>query len=293
LEREISALEGADMKRRALLGFLLALATGCHRSAPDAPTGARRIVSLSPGITDALFEIGAGRDLIARSDYCNYPAAVLTLPRVGTSLTPNYEAITRLSPTLIVGEEGANARGKELAAIGPTLLLPWLTLDQIVASMRELGRRTGTEPSADALAAKLKARLDVPPPPNGPRVLLVIDNQPGKIEELWFIRENSLHGAALNAAGARNAVPEAVTGLPRLSLERLMMIDPDAIFLLVEPGRPQDDFLAPFRALATLRAVKQGHVIVVEAPEGYVHGPLILGLVDKLAAEVQKLGAAP
>lgn len=282
------------MKRRdfALAGAFLLGALGC-RHVTTRPTAGRRLVSLAPGITDALFEIGAGRDVIARSDYCDYPADVLKLPRAGTSLTPNYEVITRLAPTLIVGEAGANARQRELEAIGPTLLLPWLTLDEIVASIRELGRRTETTAAADALAARLKARLDVPPPPNGPRILLVIGYEPGNLSELWFIRENSLHGAALHAAGARNAVPEAVTGLPRLSLERLLAIDPDAIFMLTQPGRAAGDYLAPFRALAPLRAVKANQVVVVEAPEAYVHGPRILELVDKLAVVVKTLKVPP
>ena len=280
------------MKRRALLGALALAAFGCHH-APAAPGGARRIVSLAPGITETLFAIGAGPDVVARSDYCDYPPEVTRLPRVGTSLTPGYETITRLTPTLIVGEAGANARKRELEALGPTLLLPWLTLDEVVASTRELGRRTGTEAAADALAARLKTRLDVPAPPHGPRVLLVIGNQPGKIDEIWFIRDNSLHGAALHAAGAQNAVPEAVSALPRLSLERLLAIDPDAIFVLTEPGRAEEDYIAPFRTLAPLRAVAQGHVAVLQVHDAFVHGPRILDLIDQLAVEVRKLGATP
>ena len=278
------------MKRRdvALAGALLLGALGCRHGASSSG-GARRLVSLAPGITDALFEIGAGRDVIARSDYCDYPPEVTKLPRAGTSLTPNYEVITRLAPTLILGEAGANARTRELAALGPTLLLPWLTLDEIVAGIRELGRRTETTPAADALAARLKARLDVPAPPHGPRVLLVIGYEPGQISELWFIRDNSLHGAALHAAGASNAVPEAVTGLPRLSLERLLAVDPDAIFILTQPSHAARDYLTPFRALTPLTAVKLDQIVVVEAPEAYVHGPCILALVDKLAAAVKKL----
>ena len=54
-------------------------------------------------------------------------------------------------------------------------------------------------------------------------------------------------------------------------------------------GRVASDYLAPFRALAPLRAVKADQVLVVEAPEAYVHGPRILALVDKLAAVVAKL----
>lgn len=279
------------LTRRTFLAALALGPLGCRRT--PAANGTRRVVSLSPGITDALFEIGAGHDVVARSDYCDYPPEVVRLPRVGTSLTPSYETITRLAPTLIVGEEGASARRRELEAVGPTLLLPWLTLGEIVAGIRELGKRTDTTPSADALAARLKARLDVPAPPNGPRVLLVIGGESGKLEELWFIRENSLHGAALHAAGARNAVPEAVTGLPRLSIERLLAIDPDAIFVLAEPGRAAGDYLAPFRELKPLRAVTQGHLAVIEAHDALVHGPHVLDLVERLAAEVRKLGATP
>jgi iron complex transport system substrate-binding protein len=279
------------VKRRALLAALVLGPLGCRHAAPPQGAGAR-LVSLSPGITDALFEIGAGKSVIARSDYDDYPPEVTRLPAVGTSLTPNYETITRLAPSLIIGETGASARGRELEAIAPTLLLPWLTLDEIVASIRELGRRTETSSAAGALADKLHARLAVAAPAAGPRVLLVIGYRPGKLEEIWFIRKNSLHGAALHAAGARNAVPEDVAGLPRLSLERLLALDPDAIFVLAQPGRRAPDYLAPFRALSTLRAVRAGHVEVLEAPEAYEHGPRILALVERLTAAVDELGEA-
>jgi ABC-type Fe3+-hydroxamate transport system substrate-binding protein len=67
-------------------------------------------------------------------------------------------------------------------------------------------------------------------------------------------------------------------------------VDPDAIIVLTQPGRAGRDYLEPFKALAPLRAVKQDRVLVVEAPEAYVHGPRILSLVDRLSAEVKKLG---
>jgi len=280
------------VNRRALLALLGSSALGCRRGATAGGAGLR-LVSLSPGITDALFEIGAGPSVVARSDYCDYPPEVTRLPRVGTSLTPSYEVITRLEPSLIIGEAGANARKRELEAIGPTLLLPWLTLEEIVASLRELGRRTGTVSAADALAAKLHARLAAPPPPDGPRVLLVIGYVPGKLDEIWFIRENSLHGAALHAAGARNAIAEAVTGLPRLSVERLFAVDPDAIFILTQSGQASGDYLGPWKALTPLRAVRDGNVTLIDAPEAYVHGPRILALVDRLAAAVAKVRRAP
>ena len=283
------------MKRRSLLAVFATSALGCQR-VPHAGGGGARLVSLSPGITDALFEIGAGAQVVARSDYCDYPPEVTRLPRVGTSLTPAYETITRLAPTLIIGEAGANARKRDARGHRPhAALKPWLHARR---DRREPARaRPPIAPTPSRAPTRsrteLHDRLAVPArPQNGPRVLLVIGYQPGKLEELWFIRENSLHGAALHAAGARNAVPEAVTGLPRLSLERLLSVDPDAIFVLTQPGHAGADYLTPFRALGPLRAVREGHLLVIEAPEAYVHGPRILALVGRLASAVARLGKA-
>lgn len=273
------------MKRRALLAGLALGAFACRRSAP--PAAESRIVSLAPGITDTLFALGAGAQLVARSDYCDYPAEVSRLPKAGTNLTPNYELITRLAPSLIVGEDNAGARKRELEALGPTLLLPWLSLDEIVKGTRELGARTERKAEGDALADRMQRILGVKPP-NGPRVLFVIGYQPGKLDEIWFIRENSLHGAALHAAGARNAVAHAVPGLPRLSPEQLVEVDPDAILVLTEPGKAQPESLKSWQQLKPLRAIQHQKIELIEAPEAYVQGPRILSLVDRLAPAVKR-----
>jgi iron complex transport system substrate-binding protein len=275
------------VKRRTLLAGLALGAVGCRGSAP-ASSGSR-IVSLAPGITDTLFAIGAGGQLVARSDYCDFPAEVERLPKAGTSLTPNYELITRLAPSLIVGEDGAGARRRELEALGPTSLLPWLTLSEIVKSVRELGQRTERKQAAGALADRMQRELGVAPPADGPRVLLVIGYQPGKLDEVWFIRENSLHAAALHAAGARNAVTSVVQGLPRLSPEQLVEVDPDGILILALPGKAQPQALQSWQQLTPLRAIKNQNLEIIEAPEAYVHGPRILSLVERLAAAVKRM----
>jgi len=279
------------VRRRAVVAAVAVLALACRESPSSTPpdAGRARLVSLSPGITDTLYEIGAGADLVARSDYCDHPPQALALPRAGTNLTPNFELLSQLSPTLIFGETGASARAAELGAIATTRLMPWLTVDEVIASTRELGRLTNHAARANELADALHARLSVTPPPNAPRVLLVIGYQPGKLEEIWFIRDNSLHGAALRAAGAKNAVPDAVSGLPRLAPERLIELDPDAIVVLVLPGKGRPGVLDAYRAMKPLRAVRREALAAIEAPEAFVHGPRILALVDRLKAVVEKL----
>lgn len=280
------------MERRAFLGVLAALASSC-RSQKSAPGAGRRIVSLSPGITDALFAIGVGRALVARSDYCDYPPEVTRLPSVGSSITPNYEAIARLEPTLIVSEDNAAARRRELEALAPTLLLKWLSLEEVSRGIRELGRVTGAQTNATALAERLERRLGVSAPGVAPKILLIIGSDTGRIDDVWFIRKNSLQGAALHAAGAQNAVAEDVAGQPRLSLERLIALDPDGIIVLTLRERPADAELEPYRKLATLRAVRENRLAVLVAPEAYVNGPRVLGFVERLASVVARMRGGP
>ena len=278
------------MSRRRFLATAAALALACRAQPPGGNGGAPRIVSLAPAVTETLFAIGAGNQLVGVSDYCDTPAEARSRPRLGTSITPNYEAIAGLRPTLIVSEKNAAGRKRELEALAKTELLPWLTLREIESGIRRLGQLTGQEAKARELAAELVQKLDVSEPARGPRVLLVL-GEAG--DEIWFIRRNSLHGSVLHAAGARNAVAEDVLGPPNLSVERLLELDPDAIVVLVRPvpGRPKLRALARFQRFSTLRAVRSGRVGSVEDEAAFSHGPSIVGLVERVHGELVRIGA--
>lgn len=255
-----------------------------------AASGETRIVSLSPALTETLFAIGASAELVGVSDYCDYPAQAERLVRAGTSITPNYETIVRLQPTLIVTEAMVNARSAELRRLARTVALPWLSLQDVVAGTRQLGELVGRTAEAGALARKLDARLNVPAPPTAPRVLLVLGYGSDKLDEIWFIRRNSLHGAALRAAGARNAVERDVAGQPRLSLEQVVALDPEAVIVLLNEGGASESVVSErWHAITPLTAVKRRRIAVLRAPEAFSNGPRILRLADRLEARLEAL----
>lgn len=278
--------------RRATLGLLALAVLGCSKLSKN-ESSEQRLVSLAPAVTDTLFAIGAGPRVVAVSDYCDYPPAARKLPRVGTNLTPNYEAIARLHPTLILGQGDYGSRKTELEALGRTLLLPWLSLSDITHGIEELGRVTGHESEAAPIARELREKLGVPEPKDGPRVLLMIGYDPARLDEIWFIRKNSLHGALLHAAGGRNAVAEDVTGMPRISPERLLELDPDAIIVLAHPDKVKGDFLGGLRKLEPLRAVKSGRIDVLAREEVFVYGPRVLSMLEPLRAMITRLRGLP
>ena len=283
------------MRRRALINSLGALLVSAgaallagklasNRRGQQSASGPTRLVTLSPALTETVLALGGSAQLVGVSNYCTLPGR-LKLPRLGSSLTPHYEAIAKLSPSLILCDGSAGAKRTELSALAACEILPWLTLAEVVESTRRIGRVLGQVAAGDALADKLQTRLSKKPPPGAPRVLLLLSFDPNRPADIWFIRQNSLHGAALNAAGARNAIEQDVAGLPRLSVEQVLQADPDVVLILPPPHSPPEqgaELARAFRALVPLRAVENGRVAAVRGSSSV--GPSILELVDAIEA---------
>lgn len=63
----------------------------------------KRIISLSPAITELFYELESGYKLIARTDFCYYPKdSVRLIPSVGGINNSNLEKILTLKPDLII-----------------------------------------------------------------------------------------------------------------------------------------------------------------------------------------------
>lgn len=276
------------MNRRVLLSGLGAtLAMGCT-AAPPAGDG---LISLAPQITETVAALGALQRLIGRSDWCRHPAEVLALPALGSALTPDLERIAALRPAAILIDASRGGRVDALRGLARVETLPWLSVDEIAASVLRLGALLDRREAAAALAARYAA-LNLPEPTAGPAVLLVLANDTADAREIWFMKRNSVHGSALHAAGGRNVVDHDVEGAPVLSLEALIALDPPAIFVLTES--PIDEalsqsVLAWWARLDALTAVKQRRVTVVGGPQSMSSGPSIFALVRALEAELARL----
>src|SRR5580704_13209485 len=138
---------GASLMTTLSIGVVAIVASGAAAS----PI---RIVSLAPGVTETLFALGDGGAVVGVSQYCDYPPAATHLPKVGTFLTPNVEAIAALRPDLIIGPGLSSSRRevRTLEAMGyPTLTVDDDSLAGIEQSITRIGARTGQQKAAVTL----------------------------------------------------------------------------------------------------------------------------------------------
>lgn len=254
----------------------------------------RRIVSLSPSITETLFALGLGDRVVGVTRYCRWPPEAQQRTVVGGYLDPNYEAILALRPDLVIlrGEKDEFVQGFRTLGL-EVLAVRHQSVADILSAIEAIGRTCGAAAQADRLLADLRARLDrlrgktagLP----RPRVLLVVERAlgVGTIQDAYVAGADGFLNDMLNLAGAQNACPKTAVGVPVVSAEGVMQMNPDVIVELMSPeragGRSHAELLADWRPLATVAAVRAGRLHVVDDEGILVPGPRFYRLAERLA----------
>jgi iron complex transport system substrate-binding protein len=259
------------------LAFALS-ATSCSRARGGSPAAgeAHRIVSVSPGTTEALFAIGAGDRTVGRSRFCDWPKEAMALPVVGGFANVDLEAILQLRPDLVVGAPGpASVRlGDQLKSRGIAAWFPpidsFAAIDRLIA---ELGQRTGHVQDArsvtsriDEAAQRIARALQGEP---APRVLVLVQATP--------IVAAGPHDFIDEMVRMAHAVNVLAVGGPwqTLGFEEVMQLDPDIVVDAshVEGGRSEISPTA--QNWKELRAVQQSRVVPLHDPTIIRPGPRV------------------
>jgi iron complex transport system substrate-binding protein len=67
----------------------------------------KKIISLAPNITEILFALELDEEILAVTDFCDYPNAALTKPKIGGFVNPSIEMIISLNPDLVIATRAA------------------------------------------------------------------------------------------------------------------------------------------------------------------------------------------
>ncbi len=264
------------------LALLLGLAPS---PASRASAGNRpRIVSLIPSLTEDLFAIGAGAQVVGVSEYTDYPPQAARLPAVGSFASLDAEKIVKLHPDAVVGITAQKSLTADLRRVGLHVVL--LTDDSyadVFNDLAALGRLTGHEREAARLGARLRARtaqlVRAVPAGARPRVFVVLGVAP-----IFTVGDRSYIAHLLGLAGARNAASALHDAYGRFSAEALVASQPDVLITDNTIGLGAVLDRPPWNAL---RAVKAKAVYVLDNPDilerpgpRYVDG--LAWLIDRL-----------
>jgi iron complex transport system substrate-binding protein len=192
----------------------------------------RRIIALAPNVTEILFALGLGPEVVGVSTYSNYPKAAAKLPVVINYTGLNLEKIVALKPDLLVA-----------AAIVPQTIVTKLRnlhytvlmtdphdLAGIMADIRLVGTACGVPGAAQTVVAGMQQRIDAVHTALAhitarPRVYYELDNT------YYTVGRGSFMDALITLAGATNIAGKVANPYPQLSAEKVIAADPQYIIL--------------------------------------------------------------
>ena len=217
-----------------LLILLILFALQASRRAPSSqsvPQGDVRIVSLAPNLTEILFELGVGEQVVGVTKYFSDSSQGQQKEEIGDFFNPNLEKIVSLKPTLVIAEHWPSSRTvprlKEfglpvLETISPT------SLEEIYQIIREVGKVVDRSQPAETLIQSMKKRLRVVKE----RAVQLSDRPSVYIEvdlPTWTIGKRSFITEAFHLCGARNLFDDVEKRALQASKETIIARNPDII----------------------------------------------------------------
>src|SRR5215472_12146034 len=182
-----------------------------------------RIVSIAPSITEILFALGAGDQVVGDTIYCNYPEEAKSKAKIGGFTTPSIELILALNPDLVFVTEKRpdivktlqQSRRMEVVAVEPNSVAGIYRSIQKIADKvglsergKELIQSIDKEIHANAAQTNRTAR---------PKVLFVVGRTPGTVSDLIVVGRGSYLSELIELAGGVNVAADTALEYPQFS----------------------------------------------------------------------------
>ena len=217
---------------------------------------AKRIVALAPHIVENLYSAGAGDKLVGVVSYSNFPDEAKNVPEVGTYNAFSLEQVLALNPDLVVmwGSGNGMQTLSTFEALGiPVYVSELRQLSDVPKSIRNLSQLAGTPAIGEAEASRIETELNALHRRYGEKrslsVLYQIWNDP-----LQTVNGEHLISEIISLCGGYNIFGDARSLAPRVSIESVLLRDPDAI-VASGMGEARPEWLDQWRAYPSLTAV--------------------------------------
>lgn len=228
------------------------------------PVPAKRIVALAPHIVENLYSAGAGDLIVGAVDYCDYPKAAMSIPRVGGISSFSIEKIVSLKPDLVIvwrsGRGGQVQEKLEKLGLNVYASDP-RELTDVARSIRDYGVLANTQKTAQYAAQKFEQRY------------LNIKQSYGALDavktlyQVWNDPIQTLNGKhiisdVIRLCGGVNVFESALALAPKISIESVIRQNPEVI-IASGMGQERPDWLNTWQRWQDIHAVAQKNLYFV------------------------------
>lgn len=243
----------------------------------------KRIISVAPSITEIIYALGKGDELVGRTDYDDYPEQVKNVESVGSLTDPNVEKIIALKPDIVIASTHFRDEvEKKLEDLGIKVVVLYdaNNFNGVYDSINTVGQIVNAQDKAKDIVTSMKKKIeDVEEKVKGkeiPKVYYVVGF--GKDGDFTATGDTFI-GQMINMAGGNNIAKDATDW--KYSLEKIIANNPDYIVISKNNGM-KEQFMAT-AGYEELSAVKNNKVIEIDDNLLNRQGPRLADGVEALA----------
>ena len=252
-----------------------------------AKAGKMRLVTLAPNLAENCFALGQGGNIIATSEYTDFPEQAKKIPTVGAFSNPSLEKLLVLSPDLILVTDGTPlAVVERLRKMGrPVYADDPKSLSAIVDAIRSLSVVLGVADRGFEVALSMHRSIA-----RVAEAAKKLTRKPAVYVEIWnsplmSAGKGTFVSDLISVAGGSNIADDTNTPWPVLSEEYVISRNPDVI--VVASGMGAGD-VSGRTAFSTVNAVKQGHVYDIVGDYIFRPSPRIIKGLEMIADYVER-----
>ena len=250
----------------------------------------QRIVSLAPSNTEIVYALELEDRLVGTTDYCDYPEAAKSKPRVANYTTPNLEKVVSVQPDLVLAEaihEKTALPAMENLGLTVIVTSAW-SLDTVLNDIKLVGQVNGKSRKAASLVDDLNSRIQAVvyktamlTPEQRLRVLYVVWHDP-----IWTMGGETFTNDLIWKAGGVNIYADDFEQSRVVSLESIIQKNPQVIIVsgmgtsgdLIYNNIMKETRLSGIDAMVNNRVYKVSDANLTERP-----GPRIVDGLEEVA----------
>ncbi len=270
------------------------IACSFSNSSGDKPSGnsqnpsALKVVSLAPNITEIIFALGAGQNLLARSQACDFPEEALDLPTLKTYPMVDWEQILYYQPDIVWATDELYSpdvidllKSRKI----PLKIQSYHSLEDLYGGIQEIGDAMGYTDQAHKLIDSLKQLGDS-----------YRNNLPDSPEAMFWISDEPLVVAGgvgymqsmLAHTGWTNIYENSTEPYVKSTVEELLYKNPPIIFFPTSRKGHLAEVFATFPVLKDLEAYKKKRIFLLEPDLIFRPGPRLIKGLERLSSYRRK-----
>jgi len=246
-----------------------------------------RLISLSPSITEILYEINLGSSIVGNTKFCNYPEDAKYKKKIGGYLDMNIEMIIDLKPDVIIHYPEHSKRLKPLRGIIKLIQVSHKNIQNIIDSIRKISITLNVKHKGELLIKRITDGLNSirtrKKDAIRKKIMIVIGKTPGQLKNITIIGRGGFLNEIIEIAGGKNAYTGDIS-YPMVSIESIIKMNPDIIiqFSFMDSSPSKEKLIGIWKKFPLIRAVFNKNIRIIKDDYWVRPGPQITKIAESL-----------